>query len=234
MPFDLVLSSGFLAFGAQAGFLAGVEHSGVEVDGVCGTSSGALAGALWAAGHSAKDIFALLTDRPPFAKLGLHLRPWRGLFSMAPVIEELKRWLPPRIEDLPRPFAAGAMDNLGRGVLLRKGPLPASVAASCAVPWLFAPVVVSGCALADGGAVDRTGLRPWRALRGPQPTLLHLVQRSLGAKEELIDENVIVVRSQRSNAQLWSLGPVGERFESARAAAMEALRAAQGRRQGQE
>ena len=44
--YDLVLSSGFLAFARQAGFLEAVEQLGLAVDGVCGTSSGALAGAL--------------------------------------------------------------------------------------------------------------------------------------------------------------------------------------------
>ena len=51
---DLVLSSGFLAFAAQCGFLQAVEESGIAVDGVCGTSSGALAGALWASGWPAQ------------------------------------------------------------------------------------------------------------------------------------------------------------------------------------
>ena len=50
MGFDLVLSSGFLAFARHVGVLRAVERSGQDVTGVCRTSSGALVGALWAAG----------------------------------------------------------------------------------------------------------------------------------------------------------------------------------------
>ena len=64
---DLLLSSGFLAFGRQAGFLAAVEEVGLEVGAVQGTSSGALAGSLWAAGVPAAEIFVELTARSPLA-----------------------------------------------------------------------------------------------------------------------------------------------------------------------
>ena len=50
--YDIVLSSGFLAFAAHAGFLAAVEDVGIKVRGVMGTSSGAITGALYAAGYT--------------------------------------------------------------------------------------------------------------------------------------------------------------------------------------
>ena len=53
---DLVLSSGFMAFASHSGFLQGVQDAGLEVQGVCGTSSGALAGSLYCAGYSPAQV----------------------------------------------------------------------------------------------------------------------------------------------------------------------------------
>ena len=44
--FDVVLSSGFLAFANHAGFLQAVEDAGLDVRGVMGTSAGALSGSV--------------------------------------------------------------------------------------------------------------------------------------------------------------------------------------------
>ena len=67
MAFDLVLSSGFLAFARHVGVLRAVERSGNEVSGLCGTSSGALVGALWAAGVSADRVLEKIVAQQPFA-----------------------------------------------------------------------------------------------------------------------------------------------------------------------
>lgn len=50
--YDLVLSSGFLAFASHSGFLKAVEAAGLHVSGVMGTSAGALSGSLYCAGYS--------------------------------------------------------------------------------------------------------------------------------------------------------------------------------------
>nr|MBA2319938.1 patatin-like phospholipase family protein [Deltaproteobacteria bacterium] len=72
MGYDLVLSSGFLAFARHTGFLAAVEELGLPVDAVCGTSSGALVGALWTSGLPALDILALVASRRPIAWAAPH------------------------------------------------------------------------------------------------------------------------------------------------------------------
>ena len=68
---DLVLSSGFLAFARHAGFLRAVEQLELPVEGLCGTSSGALSGALWAAAvvrspPSGASFFSLGDTRAQF------------------------------------------------------------------------------------------------------------------------------------------------------------------------
>ena len=92
--FDLVLSSGFLAFARQVGFLGAIEEVGIAVGGICGTSSGALAGALWAAGVPAKHIGDLLKEPAPLRRVGLSRTPWRGLLDMAPEGRPIPGWNP--------------------------------------------------------------------------------------------------------------------------------------------
>ena len=52
----LVLSGGGVRGAAHAGVLKVFEERGVEVGSISGTSAGAVAGALWAAGHTADEI----------------------------------------------------------------------------------------------------------------------------------------------------------------------------------
>ena len=222
-PVDLVLSSGFLAFGAHAGFLAGIEERGVPVDGVCGTSSGALLGAMWAAGMPAREVLAALTQRTPLGWSRPSWAPWRGLLGLDAVIAELRTRLPATFDGLARPFGVGVAVPGGGHRLIVSGPLPEAVAASCAVPWLFAPVSVDGEPLADGGAVDRLGLGAWRAHRPGRRVLVHLVERSAGAPDLGDLGDVPVVRSPRSGARLWSLGDVQGAFEHTRTATLAAL-----------
>ena len=223
---DVVLSSGFLAFAAQAGFLRAVEQRGLRVGGICGTSSGALAGALWAAGMPAETIFRRLTERAPLRQVRPCFRPWRGMFSLKPVIAELRKDLPARFEDLERPLGIGVMDRDRRPALRTSGPLPEAVAASCAIPWLFAAVPIDGVSWADGGLADRTALTAWRALRSQRPTVLHLVERSKGQERSDDLTQVTVVTTPRSNARLWDLGDARARYERARRLATEKLRSA--------
>lgn len=224
MAIDLVLSCGYLAFARQAGFLRAVEEAGLAVQGICGTSSGALAGALWAAGYPAGRIVEETSARRPLAQVRLHPRPWRGVLSMGRVLQRLGELLPARIEDLDLPFGIGVMTRTGERRLLTEGPLPEAVAASCAIPRLFAPVPVAGVALADGGLVDRTFLDPWLAHRGERPVLLHYVETSRLVADPVLVTGVTVVRNRRSGASFLSFGDFAAQVEEARQRTLQALR----------
>lgn len=208
--YDLVLSSGFLAFARHIGFLDAVEDArtrgDLSVGGICGTSSGAMTGALWAAGWPARRIADELGRRSPLRWLRPSLTPWRGVLSMGAVIEHLSQLLPPRIEDLPIPFGLGVIDESGAPVVITEGLLPETVAASCAMPIVFAPVSLGGRPFQDGGAKDRLGLTGWRSIRGPRPTLVHKVMRSAGPESGPLPDDIILVESARSGATFFSLG----------------------------
>jgi predicted acylesterase/phospholipase RssA len=219
---DLILSSGFLAFAAHCGFLAAVEEADLPVGAVCGTSSGALVGALWSAGMPAREILADLAARRPIAWAAPHVAIWRGAFRLDRVEAGLRERLPADFSGLRHPFAAGVAVN-GAFRLQTAGPLAAAVAASCAVPYLFAPMALDGEHLSDGGAVDRLGLDAWRRWRPGARPLVHQVERSAGATRETSLEGIPVVRSARSGASLWSLGDPWAAFEASRAAARQVL-----------
>ena len=222
---DIILSSGFLAFARHVGVLRAVERSSLPVDGVCGTSSGALVGSLWAAGLDSFEIEQRVSAQTPLSMMRFHCKPWRGLFQMRSVIAQLREGLPPTFEELDRPFGVGVMNAEGKAQILSSGSLPEAVAASCSIPIVFAPVRVDGVWYRDGGVVDRTGLHNWREIRGERATLLHLVDRTGGAPTLIgdIPQDVRVVRTRRSGAQFWSLGDFAGQVSEAEQSALSGL-----------
>eukprot|EP01025_Chloroclados_australasicus_P009214 TRINITY_DN13548_c0_g1_i3.p1 TRINITY_DN13548_c0_g1~~TRINITY_DN13548_c0_g1_i3.p1 ORF type:complete len:280 (-),score=20.46 TRINITY_DN13548_c0_g1_i3:140-958(-) len=195
---DLVLSSGFMAFAAHAGFLEAVVKADLQVEGVMGTSSGAYAGSLFCAGYSPEQIAHELCHIPPYKLLGLSQAPWKGgWMSLENVIKRLKDLLPPTFEDLNVDFACSVVDYRGNYMLVDSGPLPEAIAASGAIPFMFEPVQIPGMKgigpYFDGGVYDRVGLEIWRNQRrqrngGLQTNhaLVHIVERStLSGKDDL-------------------------------------------------
>ncbi len=220
---DLLLSSGFLAFARHIGVLQALQAAGRPFDAIVGTSSGALVGALFAAGHRPEAIAALVGDRRPLGLMRPSAQPWRGLCRLDPLIAFLSVNLPARIEDLPRPFAVGVIDGAGRHLLLTRGGLPQAVAASCAMPHVFAPVEVDGLPYADGGAADRLGLDAWRAFRPGRSAIAHEVARTAGRDLGSDRSGVWTIRTPRSGASFWSLGDVPAQIAEARVLATTQL-----------
>lgn len=203
---DLILSSGYLAFARHVGFLRAIEAIGIEVGALCGTSSGALVAALWAAGMPGREIGAELSAQRPASSLRPSLRPWRGLFRTDPLTRRLSELLPSTFDELERPLAVGVAGPGARAMLLREGPLPEAVAASCAIPVLFQPVTLGGVRYRDGGVVDRLGLRGWRQWRPGRRAIVHWVERTRGRDAQNDLEDLEIVRTPPSGASFFSLG----------------------------
>ena len=156
----LALGAGGARGLAHVGVLRGLAEEGVTVDAIAGTSSGALVGAVYAAGQLENferqmrafqwsDVLALFDP----------VWPRSGLMSGARVVERLTSTLGDwRIEDLPIPFAAVAIDLVtGEEVLIRKGRVRDAVRASISIPGIFKPHLDGRRVLVDG------------ALRNPVP-----------------------------------------------------------------
>lgn len=78
-PTDLILSSGLLAFSRHAGVISAIEDSRLfNIERVVGTSSGSLAGSMFAAGLSPNAIQYELSRQRPVSLLGPTIDPRSG------------------------------------------------------------------------------------------------------------------------------------------------------------
>jgi len=153
-------------------------------------------------------------------------------------VRHLRTLLPPTFEELPKPLAVGVYDVAsGTPMVVTAGDLPLAVAASCAVPGIFSPLSLEGLGYdfdglavelgggrryADGGKIDRSGVRGWRGWRPGRKALLHLVSElpvgEYGPRDGLKgseDDLVAIVRTGRARASLVSLGDFEAQVEAA-------------------
>jgi hypothetical protein len=214
---DIVLSSGFLAFARHIGFRRAFLDTEIPVTGICGTSSGAVVGALWAAGVSEKTMIELLHVPKPITVVDFHWQLWKGLLQFHTFKERLKAVLPERIEDLSVPFGVGLCTMEREAIMVTKGNLVDAIAASCAVPYMFCPMPFEGTLYRDGGFADRVGAINWKSVRpdSTQDMCAHIINRSNGVAIEKGLEDVTIVRTPRSFATLFSMGDFAGQIQEA-------------------
>jgi NTE family protein len=169
-PFTLVLSAGFFGFYAHTGVLCALEQARVLPRRVVGTSAGAIAGGIWAAGVPIADMVELLAnmqredfwdpnwmelgrrDDDPGTRLGL-LRGRKFELLLRSALADTER-----IEQCKVPFAAVTHElRARRPHVHERGPLGTAIRASAALPVMFGPVRIAGRLHADGGISDRPG-----------------------------------------------------------------------------
>src|SRR5438874_11868588 len=163
----LSLSGGAARGIAHVGVLRALVENEIPIDAIAGASAGALIGGCFAAGLSIERLEKMAasfrwrhTARLSFSRLGLQ--------SNARMETFLRANLPvTRFEDLKIPFAAMVTD-LRKGSLIvfrDKGDLPFAIRASCAIPFVYAPVKDrDGRLLIDGGIVKNLPISETRAL----------------------------------------------------------------------
>jgi NTE family protein len=152
--------------------LEAFDQAGVRPAAVAGTSIGAIIGAAYASGYSAKAIrdhtLKIFRDRADVmarlfkARVGSITGIFSGALGSALQVDGetiLKEfWLPSmpdRFADLRLPFAAVATDFYKRQeIILTQGPLRQAVAASLAIPGLVRPVEIDKRLHIDGAAVN--------------------------------------------------------------------------------
>jgi NTE family protein len=144
--------------------LEALDELGIVPVALAGTSIGAIIGAVYAAGHSGKDlrqhVTELFRDRTDIMSKLFRARVGRlsDLFGGGlnnPVMVDGEKRMPVDFEGLKIPFTAVSGDFYGRGkVSHSKGPLVPAVAASMAIPGLVKPVQMGNRILIDGAVVD--------------------------------------------------------------------------------
>jgi NTE family protein len=148
----VALSGGGARGAAHTGVLRVLEHAGIPIYCIAGTSSGAIVGSVHAAGLPPEQqlSFAQRLRRRSLRMIGI---PRMGFFHTG----ELEKFLvealgDARFEDLRIPFAVVATDfRTAQPVVFRTGRVAPAVAASAAIPIVFSPVIQGEMVLVDGG-----------------------------------------------------------------------------------
>jgi len=163
----LVLGGGAARGWAHIGAIRALEEAGIRPDVVCGTSIGALVGAVYANGDLdwLEEWVGRLTWQM-VVKL-LDLRFSGGLLGGRKVIEVFSNQFNGRdIGELRLPFTAVATElDTGREVWLQEGGVVDAVRASIAIPGIFTPIWHDGVWLVDGGLVNPVPVSAARAMR---------------------------------------------------------------------
>ncbi|MFP5472759.1 MAG: patatin-like phospholipase family protein [Gammaproteobacteria bacterium] len=162
----LALGSGSARGWSHIGVIRTLEEAGYAPDVVCGTSIGALVGAIYAAGRLdwLEDWVRKLTWSGTVAMLDLKMG--GGLIEGGKLLKFFREHLQdPDFADLPKAFGCVATElATGREVWLREGPVIDAVRASMALPGLFTPTQQEDRLLVDGGLVNPIPVSLCRAM----------------------------------------------------------------------
>jgi len=235
----LALGGGAALGAAHIGVLHALADHNIQPEIVTGTSAGALVGAAFAAGLPL-DLIEEKVRNATWATF--------GQFTVAPRLALLDSSVlsasvallgnEPRIEELPRQFAAVATDLRTRAsVVLTHGPLDLALRASIAVPGLFPPVAWDGRLLVDGVLTDNLPIRPARDLGAD---IVIAVQLYGGRKRAATRQpaaasgaatppatETLIIEPQLRQLSKWSRTDVPRIIDEGRRAAEAALGAAQ-------
>jgi NTE family protein len=167
-PLTLALSGGGAKCAAHAGVLAVLAEAGVPIGRLVGCSGGGVVAVLHALGYPPE---AMLNYFAGTQLLGVWARDRSGLGLLgdARVRARLAQMAGDKtFADLAVPAAVVATDlDTGRLVTLDSGSLVDALVATISIPGLFAPCVLNGRRLGDGGMVNPLPVDVSRALGGP-------------------------------------------------------------------
>ena len=140
---------------AHIGVMQALEEQDIQIDAIAGSSTGAILGALFAAGHRAMEVRRIIKETNLLGLLSPTVNLAGGLTDQDGVVELLSQHLPETFEELDIPFAATATDiQKGEMVVLTRGPLARAVCASNAFPGVFEAERLDGRYLIDGGTLN--------------------------------------------------------------------------------
>jgi NTE family protein len=154
----LVLGAGAARGFAHVGVIKALESQGIYPDIVVGSSAGSVIAALLASGATGNDLnrLALSLDEATIADWGL---PFVGRFGGLIKGDALQNMVNREVQNktieqmrIPLGIVATELQS-GKGVLFRSGNTGQAVRASCSVPGVFQPTVISGKEYVDGGLV---------------------------------------------------------------------------------
>ena len=161
MKVGIVLSGGGIRGIAHLGVLKAFVKAGIKFSHISGTSAGAIAGALFAAGVDPEDALSIFIK----TKLLRFIRPAvgsLGLLNLQNTSNIFKQYFPEdRIEALKIPLTIAATNfSKGELVYFDKGPLIQAIHASSCIPGIFKPIMIEGQMYVDGGILNNFPVEP--------------------------------------------------------------------------
>lgn len=181
MGIGLVLSGGGARCLAQIGALKALEDRGTKVGAIAANSTAAVLAAIYAAGHSAEELYEIV-DGIDYARF---LQPDGdgGLLGHEGVAGLLREHVPATFEELEIPLVVPTVDIQNAEMLVfSSGPLVEAVCASNAFPGLFVPYEYQGRYLMDGGMISNV---PVDLIRPVHQGPIVVVDVRLSPKERL-------------------------------------------------
>lgn len=183
----LALGGGAARGIAHIGVLEVLEEEKIPIDCIAGTSAGAIAGGLYAAGMSTAEMREAVTHLNWLEIASLSL-PVMGLLNFdraASWIDDLLKERARTFEELSMPFAAVAADIVrGEPVAIIRGKLSAALRASSSVPGIFTPTRLGERLLVDGGTLNNLPVSVARRLGADYVIAVDLLPPgSVGGKE---------------------------------------------------
>ena len=183
----LALGGGAARGLAHIGVLEVLEEAHIPIDFIAGTSAGAIAGGLYAAGMTTAEMrkAAQKLNWLEIASFGI---PKMGLLNFdkaAQWIEELLVDRPNTFEELTIPFVAVAADIVrGELIAINRGRLSTALQASSSVPGIFTPTRMGDRLLVDGGTLNNLPVSVARRLGADYVIAVDLIPPgSVGGRE---------------------------------------------------
>jgi NTE family protein len=159
----LVLSGGGARGIAHIGVIDALRSRGLEPDCIAGSSSGAIIGALTAAGHSTETMLEFFTRASPFRLSVVTMRK-AGILDTAKVVASFREYFPEdSFEALRIRLFVTATDIVNARLrVFESGPLISAILASCSMPMVFTPTEVDDRWYVDGGVINNFPVEPLR------------------------------------------------------------------------
>lgn len=148
---------------AHIGVIKWLEENGYEIQSICGCSSGAVVGGIYAAGEF-EAFEAWIRSIKRLDVINLLDIAWSrsGFVKGDKIIRALTELVGThKIEDLPIKFTAVAVDMENeKEVWLNRGDLFSAIRASISIPLFFTPYNYNGAMLIDGGVLNPVPIVP--------------------------------------------------------------------------
>ena len=156
----VALSGGGARAAAHIGVLQALNENGIYPTHISGSSAGALIGALYCNGYTPLEILELSKSQEflKIFKIGFINKELTGMTRLKTF---LKYHIKEDFMNLKIPLSISVTNlNLGNYEIISSGNLIEFIAASCAVPLLFRPVIIDGIQYVDGGLLNNLPVEP--------------------------------------------------------------------------